>query len=172
MIFEDPTQLSFWFDFFKADEMGIGKFAVSVIGDRPKTINNTNIKVITYRDAPDVIYYTESEYKFYNELGVFKPGYAHVIVSDQTFYDGLTKSPRGLSAHQEIENMLYQYSFFNDTVSINTVPIYYLNPNTLISIKDELSNIIGYYIMTKINLPLAYNGTMQISATKLPERIY
>ena len=170
MVIEEPTLLNFWFDFFKADEMGIGKFAVSVIGDRPKTINNSIIKVITYRDAPDVIYCTASEYQWYKSLNLIKPGYAYII--DEDFCNTLVRTIRGRSAHQEIENMLYQYSFYNDTVSITSIPIYYLNPNTLISIKDELSNIIGYYIMTKINLSLAYNGTMTIAATKTPERIY
>ena len=68
--------------------------------------------------------------------------------------------------------MLYQYSYYNDTVNITTVPIYYLQPNTIISIKDELSKIIGYYIMDKINISLTYNGTMQITSIKAPERIY
>jgi hypothetical protein len=62
--------------------------------------------------------------------------------------------------------MLSQYSYYNDTVNITSIPIYYLQPNTRISVKDELSNIIGHYIMNKINFSLAYNGTMQITAIK------
>lgn len=171
-VIEEPTLLNFWFDFFKADEMGIGKFAVSVIGDRPKTINNSIIKVITYRDAPDVIYCSADEYEWYTNLCAIKPGYKYIILDNQDFLNGLARSLRGRSAHQEIENMLYQYSYYNDNININTIPIYYLNPNTLISVKDELSNIIGYYVITKINLSLAYNGTMTINAIKTPERIY
>ena len=68
--------------------------------------------------------------------------------------------------------MLYQYGHYNDTVSINSVPIYYLEPNKIVSIKDELSKIIGYYIMTKITSSLNYNGTMSIAAIKAPERLY
>jgi len=56
--------------------------------------------------------------------------------------------------------MLYQYSYYNDTVNINHVPIYYLVPNTIVSIKDELSKIIGYYVINKINISLSYNGMM------------
>ena len=173
MVIEDPTMLNFWFDFFKADEIGIGKFAVSVVGDRPKTINNSIIKVITYRDAPDIIYCTASEHEWYESIQAIKAGYHYIILDNNSeFYSSLVRSVRGRSAHQEAENMLYQYSYYNDTVNITAVPIYYLNPNTLISIKDELSNIIGYYVMTKINLSLTYNGTMSITAIKTPEKIY
>ncbi len=82
------------------------------------------------------------------------------------------RSIRGKTVHDQADNMLYQYSYYNDTVNINSVPIYYLQPNTIISTKDELSRVTGYYVMNKINISLAYNGTMQITAIKSPERIY
>jgi len=79
-IVENPENLTFWFDFFKADEMGIGKFAVSVIGDRPKTINDSSIKTIIYRDTPDVIYCSLSEYQYYYNQKILKDGYIYIIV--------------------------------------------------------------------------------------------
>ena len=228
-VIENPELLIFWFDFFKADEMGIGKFATSVIGDRPKTINDTAIKTIIYRDTPSVIYCDLEEYLLYKKDKVLKDGYPYVIIdkngeghpaelidtlytyknllnqdelsnSDKQSYlnkineygyeskekleeflsifssnmkqEIFIRSVRGKNVHSQAEDMLYQYSYYNDNVNINTIPIYYLQPNTAISIKDELSNIIGCYIMNKINISLAYNGTMQITATKSPDRIY
>jgi hypothetical protein len=55
--------------------MGIGKFAVSVIGDRPKTINDSAIKSIIYKDVPDVIYCSLNEYLYYYNLMLIKTGY-------------------------------------------------------------------------------------------------
>ena len=172
---ENPQALIFWFDFFEADLMGLGKFATSVIGDRPKTINDSNIKVIIYRDAPDVIYCTADEKAYYEKQAAIKEGYSYIVIDEdkkQDFFDNLSRSIRGRSVHEEAENMLYQYGHYNDTVSINSVPIYYLEPNKIVSIKDELSKIIGYYIMTKITSSLNYNGTMSIAAIKAPERLY
>ena len=281
-IHQDPEKLSFWFDFFKADEMGIGKFAVSVIGDRPKTINDSAIKTIIYRDTPDVIYCNWDEYNYYKKGFYLKDGYKYIIVGEGKNFDpeylekilsiyqeylnrggkmytffmtkndkyfqannnfislmshkyllgttnnryimddqqryiatledeevildedlinefnellrpysinifqvaiyynilknntkqNFVRSIRAKSVHEQADDMLYQYSYYNDTVNITTVPIYYLQPNTIISIKDELSKIIGYYIMDKINISLTYNGTMQITSIKAPERIY
>ena len=42
------------------------------------------------------------------------------------------------------------------------IPLYNLAPNTRISIFDEKSKINGEYIVTKFNIPLAYNGTMNL----------
>ena len=194
-VVENPENLTFWFDFFKADEMGIGKFATSVIGDRPKTINDSAIKTIIYRDTPDVIYCSWDEYQAYKNQLVLKDGYKYIIIGNDgqnyladtieeelsveelerlpnNIKQNFARSIRGKSVHQQADDMLYQYSYYNDTVNISSVPIYYLQPNTTISIKDELSKIIGYYIMDKINISLAYNGMMQITAIKSPERIY
>ena len=68
--------------------------------------------------------------------------------------------------------MLYNYSYCPESVSITSLPIYYLEPNTRILIYDENSKINGEYIMTKYTLSLAYNGTMSITATKAAERLY
>lgn len=204
-VIENPEKLNFWFDFFRADEMGIGKFAISVIGDRPKTINDSAIKTIIYRDTPDVIYCSWAEYNSYKKMKVLKDGYKYLILSDNKTYladdiddilslpandekrlaleeelsqfpqnikQNFVRSIRHKTVHDQADTMLYQYSYYNDTVNINNVPIYYLQPNTIISTKDELSKVTGYYIVNKINISLAYNGMMQITAIKSPERIY
>ena len=84
----------------------------------------------------------------------------------------LSRSVRSITAQEEIDDLLYNFSYCNETVTINTVPIYYLEPNTIISAKDEQRVVNGYYIMNKITIPLTYNGTTSITAIKVPERIY
>lgn len=229
-VINNPENLIFWFDFFNADKMGIGKFATSVIGDRPKIINDTSIKTIIYRDTPDVIYCDWLEYKTYYNARVLKDGYVYILLNNKyegvvantiedylfayenllqardlndsdeitkyqkliksygytestlkTLYDSFQstnrqenyiRSIRHKTVHDQADTMLYQYSYYNDTVTISSVPIYYLQPNTIISTKDELSRVTGYYVMNKISISLAYNGMMQITAIKSPERIY
>lgn len=84
----------------------------------------------------------------------------------------LSRSNRSITAQEEIDDLVYNFSYCNETVTINTVPIYYLEPNTIISAKDEQRVVNGYYIMNKITVPLTYNGTTSITAIKVPERIY
>jgi hypothetical protein len=47
-----------------------------------------------------------------------------------------------------------------------------LEPNTRIFVRDDRCGINGEYIVTRINYPLAANGTMSINATKVVDRIY
>jgi len=68
--------------------------------------------------------------------------------------------------------MLYDYSYFNNSITMSSVPIYYLEPNSIISVDDNLSNIHGYFTLSKFTIPLTYNGTMSITAVKIPQKIY
>jgi hypothetical protein len=84
----------------------------------------------------------------------------------------LTIAAQGKSAQEQLDTLLYNHSYCTESVNLNIIPIYRLEPNTLIKIYDEQSKINGQYVISKMTIPLAYNGTMQISATKAVERLY
>ena len=84
----------------------------------------------------------------------------------------IVRSTRGRTAQEEIDNLLYNFGYCNENITITSVPIYYLEPNTIISAKDEQRVVNGYYILNKMTIPLKYNGTMQITAIRVPERVY
>ena len=75
------------------------------------------------------------------------------------------------SAYNEIKKELYQYTNYNEQISLTTLPIYYLEPNVRITVRDSQSSIYGDYIIKSISLPLDINGTMSITATRALERI-
>lgn len=83
-----------------------------------------------------------------------------------------TISAQGKSAKDKIDEMLYNYSYCVENINITAIPVYYLEPNTRIFVHDEESKINGEYLINTITIPLTYNGTMSISATKIAERIY
>jgi hypothetical protein len=81
-------------------------------------------------------------------------------------YENLAIGGVSNSAYNEVRNMLYQGSSYNEAISISTLPIYYLEPNTRITAFDIDSDIHGDYIIKSISLPLDINGTSNISATR------
>ena len=81
-------------------------------------------------------------------------------------------SAQGKSAFDKLDNWLYTYACCTESISISALPVYYLNPNTRIFVKDTNSGIEGEYIVSRISLPLTYNGMMSISATKAVQRLY
>lgn len=100
-----------------------------------------------------------------------KPGYSFLQLPNQ-YRDIFKFSSQGKSAKDELDNLLYNYSYCTETISISALPVYYLQPNTRIFVRDDNSGICGEYIVSNFTLPLTYNGTMSINATKAVENLF
>lgn len=161
-VFEAPETLNFWFDFLDTNG-ALSQFSTFVIGNRPKAINDSTIKSIYFRETPSVIF-QESGSSF-EHLGAYKS------IQVPNIEDMFSVSAQGKSAKERLDELLYQHSYCNENVTINAIPIYYLQPNTRIYVNDEETKISGDYIVNKITLPLSYNGTMSITAIKAAKDI-
>ena len=163
---ENPQLVHFWFDFL--DSYGeINRYAVSNIGDRPKVINDNNIKAIYYREIPNVIYRMSTENISENYIEEWtKPGYVYLQVA--LGYEGLFNiSTQGKSAVNLLEEWLNDYTYCTESVSFSSVPIYYLEPNTIAVIKDNATGLSGQYIIKQFSIPLGVSGQMSVTATKI-----
>lgn len=167
-----PYLLNFWFDFL--DTTGeLSKYSVRAIGQRPKNVNNSNVRAIYYRGVPNLIFVNrddEDATEYYNKIDK-KTAYTYVN-SNTTLENCLTISSQGISAMETLQTLLNENTFCTENVTLTTIPIYHLEPNTRISIKDEESKVNGEYIINKITVPLTYNGTMSINAVKIVDDIY
>ena len=90
---------------------------------------------------------------------------------DNIYSPIFTTSAQGKSAKDAIDELLYKHSYCAENASITTVPVYCLQPNNRIYIYDKDTGIEGEYIATQMTIPLAYNGTMSITASKAVDRI-
>ena len=157
---ENPETLLFWFDFLYADKSELGKYSTKNVGIRSKAINDNDVKSIYYREIPNVIFQTG------NEEFEHKTGYVYIQLQN-TMENLFTISSKGKSAKERVEELLYNNGCCTETISITALPIYHLEPNSRIQVYDDKSGINGEYIVNKITIPLTYNGTMNISATKV-----
>ena len=162
-ILEAPTSLNFWFDFLDTNGE-LSQFAVKNVGIRTKAVNDNLVKSIYYREVPKVVFRTPD-----NNYDV--SGYTTVQLGGD-LENLFSISAQGKSAKDAVDELLYNYSYCIENVTISAIPIYYLQPNTRIYIKDDASKINGEYIVSKMTIPLTYNGTMSITASKAPERLY
>ena len=164
-VFERPEALNFWFDFLDTEGQ-LQQFNVKSVGSRSKSINDTSIKSIYFRETPAVIFYKPGEE--IKELS----GYKYIQIPEANMDSMFSISAQGKSAKDKLDELIYQHGYCTESASISAIPIYYLEPNTRIHIYNEDTKLNGEYIVSKITLPLAYNGTMSITATKVAESLY
>ena len=185
IVFESPETLNFWIDFLDSN-LELSKFSVPQIGDRSKTIKDDKVGAIVYKEIPNLILYEpkytdpEEERQYKSDWKkiieqraevINKSGYRFINLS-KGFSQFFTISYRFKSAKDKIDDLLYEHTYAQDSITITSIPIYHLEPNTIIYVKDDNTGINGEYIATRFTIPLNYNGTMSITANKAPERIY
>lgn len=165
-----PETLNYWIDFLDGDDLA--KYSINIIGDRPKSINDDKVSAIYFRETPSVIFMDDlNKYLEMHQAGETSTGYSYILLTSN-FEDAFTISAQGKTAKQEMDNLIYNHSYCVESTTINTIPIYTLEPNTRISVYDEQSKINGEYIIQTLTLPLDHRGLTSIKATKVVDRIY
>ena len=75
------------------------------------------------------------------------------------------------SAYVKIRELLYQYTSYNESINLQTIPIYYLDANQRITVQNYKSDIYGDYMINTISIPFDISSYMTISATRALERL-
>ena len=163
-IYEHPELLDFWFDFLDV-EGELDQFSVKNVGARTKPVNDTNIKSIYFRETPNVVFGEDTQ-------GKNGSSYKYIQANDSQMTSMFSISSQGLSAKDKLDELIYNHSYCIESTTITTIPIYYLEPNTRICVYDSKTNLNSDYIISKITLPLNYNGLMSITATKAAESLW
>jgi len=162
-VFLHPELLNFWFNFLDT-EGELEQFNVKNIGIRAKAINDSNVKGIYFRETPDVIFEEPGKDLSGILAGSSGTGFTYIQVPNiNTFFK---ISAQGKSAQTVFNELLYQHGYCSEAATINCIPIYYLQPNTRVYLFDKDTNLSGDYIVSRLTIPLNYDGTMTITATK------
>ena len=167
-----PNDLVYWIDFLEPVDNFYG---ISVDDIKPKLYSCQDDKTVKiYSDeVPNCVILDQDMDKEYQEEVRNKcdeEGQPHAVV-ENNLYNVLAEGVVGNSAQEIARNLLYQYTTYNEVISLQSVPIYYLDINTRITVEDKRSGINGDYIINSISIPLSPTSVMSISASKALNRI-
>lgn len=183
----NPQNLLFWFDFPELQETvpvigandtaetiqqtldkaakasDLSAFNCRAIGHRPKMLSDQDVKAINYHSIPNVLF-SQSD-----EAGITRTDDTKDYVElryAEYMKDYFRMSARGKTCVDTLEGLLYTHTFFQESITIQCMPIYYLEPNTKIQVVDERTGINGDYIIKSFNYNLTHDGMMSIQATR------
>ena len=173
-VIKNPTQINYFLDFIDQPSAGIAELSVNNIGRRTQVINaDKNVNCVFQAWIPDLILINlglnEKEVKELKEE-CQKRGQPFYQM-ERVLYDATDIGGSRYSAYEEIRQVFHQYTKYNETISLQTLPIYYLQPNTRITIENAESNIYGDYIIDTLSFTLDNSSMLTINATKAPEKI-
>lgn len=167
--------MTYFFDMIDPEELKdekIKSFSIDSIGKNEHVINDSSINCLFSFLPNDVCFIeagrgqeTEAER---NECQ--QKGQPYVQVSSgimKSMFIGTAQN----SAFDLVRSVLRDITGYNETINLTVNPIYYLEPNSVISVQDKESDIYGEYMINSLSIPLALNGNMTINATRVIEQI-
>ena len=163
-----PYEINYFLDFIDTDS-AIGQYSISNIGRRTTVLVDDTINCLFEPEIPNVIFIKNSDTT--TDIDKIRRRGENVTQVNDDIYDNLYKGGYLNSAFVAIKDLLYQYTSYNENISISMVPIFHLEPNTRINIIDNQSGTNGDFIITNINIPLDIGGTMSVSANRALEKI-
>ena len=195
-VLADPAQIDFFLDFINTDSK-MGELNIENIGRRSEVMNGENqgVNCMFEPHLPDIIFLrtNETDNRGYPYIIDTTLKEAAAAVEKNWNFSSPEKTDTSIgwsegsdaiglidnlatvfslnSAFFNVRDLLYQHTSYNEAITLQTIPIYYLEPNTRITVKDIESGISGDYMMGTISIPFDIGSTMSITAQKVLEKI-
>lgn len=164
-----PSDCDFFLDFIDTSA-AISEFSVNNIGRRTKVLNDDSVNCLFAPDIPNWIIIESSQDDTHERVQEAQDRGQNFTQVDPNIYTMLVGGGNKYAAYDAVRDLLYQYTSYNESISLQCISIYYLDVNTRIGVKDPKSNISGDYMIRTISIPLDIGSTMTISATKALEK--
>jgi len=171
-IINKPNELKYFIDYLEPIDKLYG-ISVDDIDSKIYSYQEDKIHKLYDSSIPDFIVLNQdmdNNYKVQVAEKCDAQGQPYSIIEDEV-YSHFAIGSSGYSAQETVRNFLYQYTTYNESISIQCLPIYYLDVNRRITIRDKQSGIKGDYIINSMTLPLSPDTTMSISASRALNRI-
>lgn len=167
---DHPETLPYFLDFIDSNAE-VSKFSVSNIGRRSLVESSNDYNCVFEPEIPDLVLIESGQDDTAKKRQECEnKGQAYIQVPS-SIYNMLALGGSLNSCYVRIKDLLYNHTKYNESIQIQCLPIYQIEPNTRIRVRDVESNISGDYIINTISVPFTPNGTMSISATRALEKL-
>ena len=173
----NPGDFNYFLDFIDTNGLAYD-ISVSKIGRRIKVEDSDKINCLFEQIYPNFTYINKTEYDAMesmeqeNLINQLKTAGLNYLIIPEEVYSQLSSATTSTnSAYYEARNLMMEHSGFNENITLQCLPMYFIEPNTRITVNDEASEIEGDYIINSISLPLTAGGTMNINASKIIDKL-
>lgn len=164
-----PSELRYWLDLIDTSS-ALGQYSVNRIGRRTKVTENAKINEVFSQEINDIVFILNDSGdspqaaeklrdKMMNYISIGQT-YALITPDQQGYFD--QRNSFG-TCYEEVRNMLYNSIIYNSSVTLTTIPIFYLDVNHIIFLNQGNLGVKGNFIINQISWNLGNTQTMQLS---------
>jgi hypothetical protein len=155
----------------------IAEYCISNIGRRSKVVSSKDVNCLFEPEIPEVCYIlaaggasgrTKDEVQAdVDECIDQNIAYCQL---DANTYSNLVTGGSHNAAYEEIKTNLMEYTTFKKTISMTTLPVFYLDVNSRITVNDKTTNTYGDFTVSNLSIPLGAGSMMSVSASACTEK--
>ena len=169
---EQCSNIDYFLDFVEKGE-AYNNISVSAIGRMTKVVSDDKIDCIFEHIIEDYVFcYTAEEIKWCQDRGQKYLNVSSLLDKDKNNLIEINTILGGTlnSAYNLMKDLIYEYTNYNESITLQCLPIYYLEPNMIITVEDKESLISGEYVINSMTIPMDLGGTMSITAKRVIQR--
>ena len=161
----------YYLDFIEPQTSGLGEFSIQNIGRRMDVVNDEDINCLFQPLIPDVIFLNRDDEENFDKLKAEcqDKGEEWTQVTSDVYYALATGGWRN-AAFDQIKYELYLHTNYQKTLSVTALPVYYLEPNSRVTINDKSTNTYGSFVLRSLSIPLGPGNVMSGSCAECFER--
>lgn len=144
---------------------------ISKIGQRGRTFSDDKVNTVFNPSFTDVVYIKVGTATTGLERQIAMQQKFDFIQASATVAQYIAENAAQYSAFDYIRSMLHEVLNFNNVITLSTIPIYSLDVNQKIYVKDAQADVDGEYIINSLTIPLTADGKMTINAQQAVHRI-
>lgn len=172
----------------------LGKYSISAIGRRSDVVQDDKINCLFEPEIPNVIFLnidypsdnvsantpladdqtldtmTDEQKLEYARKYCDNNGHPWTQVK-QDIYSNLTIGGYLNSAYERLRYELFLYTNFQKTISLTSLPVFYLEPNSRVSVNEQSTNTYGDYAVQTINITFGPGANMSSTLNEVYERL-
>ena len=185
---------TYYLDFLDEVDTSFGEWSVNNIGRRSDVIVKEEINCLFQPEIPNVILIPNNNidlktigHSMQNEAYRYGSAlessltveelraeaitnfYPYSQVNSDIYNNLLTSGYRN-GAFDQIKYELYLHTRYQKSISLTSIPVFYLEPNNRITINDTTTNTYGDFVIQSINLTLGPGANMSITCNEIAER--
>lgn len=169
-VLNKPSSIDYYLDFIDEGSQ-LFQFSVQNINRRSKVVVDSKVNCVYEDEIPDIVIVNVDDDDAQQQVAELQLIGQNFSQCSDAIYSKLVGGGSQRSAFAAVRELVYQYTTYNETVTLNSLPVYYLEPNSRIEIEDGVIGIYGDFIIKTISLPLNYDGIMSLTAVRATERI-
>lgn len=169
-VLNKPSNINYYLDFID-DGSQLSKFSVNNINRRSKIIVDSSVNCVYEDEIPDIVIINMDAEDAGTQVSEMQEKGQIYSQCSNAIYSKLVAGGSQRSAFAVVRELVYQYTTYNETITLSSLPVYYLEPNNRIEVEDSETNIYGDFIIKSMTIPLNYDGVMSLNAVRATERI-